>query len=79
MGYLGAKAVCSHVACSLDSVTDLCPLRDLPRRLCGGSSGLPPGVVCQGDPETSRGEEHPGAERGEEAAGASGHGQHPGA
>lgn len=75
---LGAKVVCSHVTCGLDSATYICPLCDLPCCLCGGSSGLPPGVVCQGDPETSRGEEHPGAERGEEAGGASGYRQHPG-
>lgn len=72
--------MCSHVACSLDSVADLRPLRHLPCGLCGRSSGLQPGVVHQGDPQTSRGgERHPGTEGGEEAAGTSRDGQHTGA
>lgn len=78
--HLGAKPACSHVACCLGGDADLCSLRHLPRGLCGRSSGLPPRVVYKGDPQTSgRGEEHPGAEGGEEAAGASRHGQHAGA
>lgn len=80
MEHLGAKAVCSHVAPGLDGDADLRPLRHFSRGLRGGGGGLPPGVVCQGDPETSRwGEGHPGTEGGEEAARAGGHGQHPGA
>lgn len=51
--------VCSHVACGVDRDADLRALRHLPRGLSGRSSGLPPGVVYQGDAQTTRGrEEH---------------------
>lgn len=76
--HLASWVACSHVACFLDGGTDLRPVCDLPRRVCGGSGGLPPGVVRQGHPCVPRGEEHPGAEGGAEAAGTRGHGQHAG-
>lgn len=63
----------------LDGGADLRPIRDLPRGVRSGSGGLPPGVVCAGHPRLQRGEEHPGAEGGAEAAGTGGHGQHAGA
>lgn len=63
----------------LDGGADLRPVRDLPRRVCGGSGGLPPRMVRAGHPCLPRGEEHPGAEGGAEAAGTGGHGQHAGA
>lgn len=72
--HLASWVACSHVACFLDGGTDLRPVCDLPSRVCGGSGGLPPGVVCQGHPCVPRGEEHPGAEGGAEAAGTRGHG-----
>lgn len=53
--HLGARAVCSHVACNVDGVADLCSLRHLSCCLCGRSCGLPPGVVYQRDSQTSRG------------------------
>lgn len=76
---LGARALCSHVACTFHGVKDLCPVRYLPGGLCGGGGGLSPGVVCPGDSESSRGDQHPGAARGEETGGASRRGRDPGA
>ncbi|XP_025758058.1 small integral membrane protein 12 isoform X1 [Oreochromis niloticus] len=71
------SAARSNVARSVDSVADLCSLCHLPCGFCGRSSGLSPGMVHQGHPQTQRGRErHPGTEGGKKAAGASGHGQH---
>lgn len=44
-----ARVPCSHVACAFYGIEDLCPICHLPSGLCGGSSGLSPGVVCPGD------------------------------
>ncbi|KAK2830171.1 hypothetical protein Q5P01_018102 [Channa striata] len=78
--HLSAKVAFSDVARIMDSGADLCSLCHFPCGLCGWSSGLPPGMVYQGDPQISRGGEgHPRAEGGKKTAGTSRYGQHTGA